>query len=185
MRLTKATLTHAGLGLLLLPLAGCSIQVENGPGRDADVDIRTPAGTIAVHTAEDAGDTGLPVYPGAWPTHDRGDRDNADVDISTSWFGVKVAAAHFESDDSPERVLAFYRDEMDRIGDFTECRGEVKFRRRDGRKAPVCRERPWSSEVKLVAGTEDRQRVVSVKPAHSGSEFSLVYVETSGKLLSH
>jgi hypothetical protein len=185
MRTIKATLTNAGLGLLLLPLAACSIQVEKGPGRDADVDIRTVAGSIAVHTAEDAGHTGLPVYPGAWPTHDRGDRDNADVDISTSWFGIKVAAAHYESDDSPDRVLAFYRDEMGRIGDFTECRGEVKFGRRSGRKTPVCRERHWSSEVKLVAGTEGRQRVVSVRPAPDGAEFSLVYVQTTGALLSH
>jgi hypothetical protein len=168
---------------LLLPLVGCSIQVEKGPGRDADVDIRSVAGTIAVHTAEDAGNTGLPVYPGAWTAHDRGHRENADVDISTSWFGVKVAASHYETDDSPERVLAFYRDRMDRTGDFTECRGEVKFRQRNGRQMPVCSERRWSSEVKLVAGTEEHQRLVVVKPTHDGSEFSLVYVETSGPLV--
>jgi hypothetical protein len=34
--------------------------------------------------------------------------------------------------------------------------------------------------VQLVTGTEDRQRVVAVKRRGSGSEFSLVYVNTRG-----
>jgi hypothetical protein len=32
----------------------------------------------------------------------------------------------------------------------------------------------------MVAGTEDRHRMVVVKPRRNGSEFSVVYVETRG-----
>ena len=35
-----------------------------------------------------------------------------------------------------------------------------------------------SNDVQLVTGTEERQRVVAVKPRGSGAEFSLVYVNT-------
>jgi hypothetical protein len=44
----------------------------------------------------------------------------------------------------------------------------------------VCKEQSSSNEVQLAAGTEERQRVVAVKPRGSGSVFSLVYVNTRG-----
>ena len=44
----------------------------------------------------------------------------------------------------------------------------------------MCKEKPSSRDVQLLTGTEDRQRVVSVKPRGSGSEFALVYVNTRG-----
>jgi hypothetical protein len=58
---------------------------------------------------------------------------------------------------------------------YVECRGRVRWHRSE---RPSCRE-GTSSEVKLVAGVEHRQRVVSVKPHHGGTEFALVYVATS------
>ena len=175
----SSSLAASGVLLLMLPLAACSIDVQkHDSGRRADVDIRTPAGGLAVHTGGSAEGTGLPVYPGARPAH-HGNRDeSADVDISAGWFGVKVVAAKFESDDEPEQVLGFYRGEMATYGPVVECRGNVRFRWRDGTKRPECRERQWSREFKLVTGTEDRQRIVSVKPRGGGSEFAVVYVAT-------
>jgi len=49
-----------------------------------------------------------------------------------------------------------------------------------GARTAVCKEKPSADEVQLVTGTEDRQRVVSVKPRGNHSEFSLVYVNTRG-----
>jgi hypothetical protein len=67
---------------------------------------------------------------------------------------------------------------MRTYGAVTECRGEVDFRGRTHERRAVCQERPLSRDVQLVTGTEDRQRVVAVKPRGTGSEFSLVYVNT-------
>ncbi|HLG56970.1 MAG TPA: hypothetical protein VI485_16645 [Vicinamibacterales bacterium] len=45
----------------------------------------------------------------------------------------------------------------------------------------VCKEDLFSRDLQIVAGTEDRQRIMVVKPRGSGSEFSLVYVQTRGQ----
>ena len=181
MRTPASTLTALPGALVAgLLLGGCSVDVQQRDGgRRADVDIRAFGSTVAVRTAVSGEKTGFEIYPGATlaARHHRGER--ADVDIQTAWFGVQVVAATYESDDSPEQVLAFYRDQMGGRGDFIECRGKVDFRWRDGARRPVCRERSMSREIKLVAGTSERQRIVSVKPRRDGAEFSLVAVATN------
>ena len=164
----------------VLPLAACGIDVQDAE-QGKKVDIKSPFGSVNVRTDVENPDTGLPVYPGAQPLREHDDHESADVNISSPWFGVKVVAATYESDDSQEKVLDFYRQEMKTFGAVTECRGDVDFRRRGGReRQPVCREKPSSSDVQLLTGTEDRQRVVSVKPRGGGSEIALVYVNTRG-----
>jgi len=161
--------------MAVLPLTACSIDVQkHDSGRSADVDIRTPTGTLAVRTSVPAEGTGLPVYPNASPAREHGHDESADVDIDTAWFGVKVVAAKFESSDDPAKVLAFYRDEMARYAPYTECRGHVRWHR----DSPTCHEGS-SGAVELAAGVEKRQRIVVVKPQHDGgAEFALVYVST-------
>lgn len=182
MRITrKACLTSVGALALLLPIASCSVDVrEAQSGKHSDVDIRTPAGNLSVRTDVDARDTGLGVYPGAWPARDRHDDESANVNIGTPWFGLKVVAAKFESNDPPESVLNFYRNEMRAYGSVTECRGDVDFRGTKGAKQPFCKEKGSSTHVELITGTEERQRMVVVKPRGDGSEFSVVYIETRG-----
>jgi hypothetical protein len=181
MRTAASTFTAVSAALLTcLPLIGCSIDVQkHDGGRRADVDIRALGNTVAVRTAVSGERTGFDIYPGATLADRHHGGESADVDIQTAWFGVKVVAATYESDDSPERVLAFYRSQMQDRGDFIECRGKVDFKWRSGASRPVCRERSLSREVKLVAGSEDRQRIISVKPHRDGTEFSLVAVATN------
>src|SRR5438445_5676296 len=90
-----------GIVLALLALAACSVNVKkSGEGSDKNVDIRTPFGGIHVNQNADVRDTGLPIYPGARPKPkgDSPDEKSANVDISTSAFGLKVVAVEFESD---------------------------------------------------------------------------------------
>jgi len=171
----------AVLGVLAssLLLMGCTVKVsERDSGRNSDVEIRTPAGRLSVRGLDDVRDTGLPPYPRAWPASDRNDRDGANVNISTAWFGIKVAAATFESDDEPAQILAFYREAMSRYGEVTECRGDVKFR--GNVRRPTCREDSSSRDVELMVGTKDNRRIVAVKPHGDYTEFALVYVSTRG-----
>lgn len=176
----KPLLAAAGV-LALVSLAACSVEVREQEFGNADVDVRTPVGSVSVRSDVDTRETGLPPYPGAVPSRDPEDADRARVNIGTRWFGVKVVAMEFETTDVPQRVLDFYRAEMKAFGTVTECRGDVDFRGSKGAKRPVCREsRSSSAEVQLVTGTEERQRIVSVKPRGNGSEFALVYVETRG-----
>ena len=69
---------------------------------------------------------------------------------------------------------------MKTYGPVTECRGNIDFRGGQGNRRAVCKDEPSSADVQLVTGTEDRQRIVAVKPRGTGSEFSLVYVNTRG-----
>ena len=176
---TRTPLTLA-LGLAaLLPLAACGVDVHEAE-RGKNGDIKSPLGDLSVRTDVRNPDTGLPVYPGAQPLREHGDPESADVNIASRWFDVKVIAANYESDDTQEQILDYYRREMKAFGTVTECRGNVDFRGGPGARRPVCKERPSSHDVQLVTGTEDRQRVVAVKPRGNGTEFALVYVNTRG-----
>jgi hypothetical protein len=178
-RMTQTTLTLAFAASALLASIGCGIDVhEDGPGKN--VDIKSPIGDVSVRTSVENPDTGLPVYPGALPSRERGEHESANVNVASPWFGVRVVAAKYESDAAQDTILDFYRREMKTYGPVTECRGEVDFKGGAGARRAVCKEQLSTHEVQLVTGTEDRQRVVSVKPRGNRSEFSLVYVNTRG-----
>jgi hypothetical protein len=177
-----ASLTAAALVALALPITACDIDVQkHETDGKANVDITTPVGNVSVRTNAETPDTGLAVYPGAQPLRDEDDPESADVTVGNSMFGVKVLAAKFESPDAQEKVIDFYRSELEAYGDVTECRGDVDFRGRGEARRPVCRVKPFERDLQLLAGPEDQQRIVSVKPRGNGTEFALVYVQTRGK----
>ncbi|HZD94099.1 MAG TPA: hypothetical protein VE133_07580 [Candidatus Sulfotelmatobacter sp.] len=175
--------TFVMIALAFLGLAGCSVTThEKDNGKKNDVDIRTPFGSLSVREGHtDVKDTGLALYPGARPRKDSDDEHHsANVDISSSLFGLKVVALKFESDDSPDKVLAFYRKEMGKYGKVVDCTGgfNMNFHHRDKDAEVTCDGHESGHEYReeLKVGTENNQRVLAVKPAGNGSEFALVYV---------
>ena len=171
----RPLIVMAGVVPAIVLVAACVVVREDEDGDANRVAISTPVGGMAARTGENAGNTGLRVYPGAQLTRDThdGNADRANVSIGTPWFGLHVIAAEYESGESPERILSFYREEMKSFGSVTECRGEVDFRH----DRPECRWRSSSEDVQLVAGSEERHRIVSVKPRADGSEFALVSIQ--------
>ena len=173
-----------GICILLAGLSGCSISANRDAktGKDKDVDIRTPFGSLSVHKgASDAKDTGLALYPGAQLNKDvGGDEGNANVNISSSFFGVKVVALKYQSNDAPDKVLSFYRKDMAKYGKVVDCTGglNMNFHHRDRDAEVTCDNRggDHSYREELKVGTENNQRIVAVKPSGNGSEFALVYV---------
>jgi hypothetical protein len=164
-------------------LAGCSIHTSSsGDKKNNNVDIRSPFGSISVHEGNvDAKDIGLPVYPGAKPKqgHDDEDSDNANVNISTPFAGVKVLVQKFETDDSPDKVLDFYQKPMGKYGKVLQCSGGYHgghFHHHEDNAPVSCDNIGSSSERELKVGTENDQHVVAVKPQGNGTEFTLVYV---------
>ena len=163
-------------------LIGCSIHASKDErGKDKDVDIRTPFGSLSVHKGSgDAKDTGLPLYPGARLKSGSDHDDNANVNISSSMFGLKVVAQKFESDDSPDKVLGFYEKQMGKYGSVISCSGgnmNVRFRRHDKDDPVSCDGHSGHDyDKELKVGTENNQHVVAVKSSGRGSEFTVVYV---------
>ena len=175
------------LGLaVVIALGGCTISTHESKGesgkKNEDVDIRTPVGSLTVHSGDvDAKDTGLSVYPGARVTPGQKDNDSsANVNINTSFFGVKVVAVKFTSDDAPDKILAFYRKDMAKFGNLVECDSKtVSFQpRKHDPDAPVRCEGDGGKRGarELKAGVESNQHVVAVEPKGNGSEFSLIFV---------
>lgn len=170
-------------GFALLWVTGCSVH-ESREGGEKKVDIQTPFASLNVNTDANANDTGLPVYPGARrKPGNESDRHAANVNIATGVFGLKLAVVQFESDDAPEKVLAFYRDKMKVFGgSFLECRDSyVDIDPNEHPDELRCGKGHDHGAVELKAGTKERQHVVAVKPRGGGSEFALVYVQTHGK----
>jgi len=177
---------------LALILAGCSVSTShhdenNDAGKDKDVDIRTPFGSLSVHQGSmEAKDTGLTAYPGALlkksPDHE-GDA-NANVNISSSMFGMKLVAIKYVTKDSPDKVVGFYRKELAKYGKVVDCQGgfNMDFRpREDNNNEVTCNhENKGNGEYKqeLKVGTQNNQRVVAIKPVADGTEFALVYVRS-------
>jgi hypothetical protein len=182
----KLTVAIVFAALLALPACSVSVKDHNNDGSDK-VDIDTPVGSFHVNEQANVRDTGLALYPGARqkPKKD-GDSKSANVNISSSFFGVKVVAIEFESDDPPEKVLAFYQDQLKRYGSVLQCHthehaGDMKVEAGKNESAPVKCEENGGNVVELKVGTESNQHLVSVEPEGKGSDFSLVFVQTRGK----
>lgn len=83
----------------------CTVVRQPDDPAGATVSIATPVGAMVARTGEDAGNTGMPVYPGARLSRDDDDAERANVTIGTPWFGLHVVAAEYESVDAPDRIL--------------------------------------------------------------------------------
>ena len=176
--------------LLLLP--GCSVNVKKEPnGQDKQVDIKTLVGGIHVSKQADVSDIGLAVYPGAHlkQKDSDGSDKSANVNISGFGFGIKVVALEYESDDTPAKVLAFYKDQLKKYGNVLECHSSGHFNLdmkmgshgSGGDSNELRCEGDHGNNIELKVGKKDDQHIVAVEPDGKGSSFSLVYVRTHGK----
>lgn len=166
----------------------CSVSVKDKDSGDNNkLDIETPVGGLHVNEQADVRDIGLPVYPGAKPKPKVGDDSkSANVNIASSFFGLKVVAIEYVSDDPPSKVINFYHDELKKFGNVVQCRTDkqgndisVTLSNKDS-KAVSCGGNTGNI-IELKVGTEDNQRLVSVGPGGSGSDFALVYIHARGK----
>ena len=185
-RWASALSAGAAAGVLLLGLAACSMTVDKkGEGESKKVDIQTPFGGLKVRTEVDPKEIGLPIYAGARRVPDQGhDSSSANVTLGLPGFGMKVIAAKFESDDSSDKVLEFYRKELKTFGSVTECKGDIDLKGDPGNQEVTCKEGLTSeirNKVELVVGKGSSHRIVSVEPRGSGCKFALVYLQMHGK----
>ena len=169
----------------------CSVNVKKEKnGDDKQVDIQTPVGGIHVSKDADATDAGLAVYPGAHlkQKDSGGDDKSANVNLSGFGFGLKVVALDYESDDPPDKVVAFYRDQLKKYGSVLECHNSGHFNvdmdmgdKSDDKSHALTCTGDKGNNVELKVGTKENQHIVAIQPETKGSSFTLVYVRTHGK----
>jgi hypothetical protein len=192
--------THLVLSFSLLSavlgLTAC-VNVKKSDNGD-NVDVKTPFGSVSVRTDEvRPEETGLNVYPGSRlvPKHGH-DHDQANVTLASPWGQLKVIALNYHSDDSPEKVLDWYRKDLQqKYGKFLECKGgDVSLHGRNedqGNQLTCGSERGNGKDftytsgdrntLELKTGTNDKQHIVAVKPEEGGSNIALVYVQKHGE----
>ena len=170
-----------------LLLAACSINVDDKDKKNQKVDIKTPFADLKVNTDEKSTDNGIPVYPGAHPRPaDGNDKHAANVNIGAMGFGLKVVAAEYETDDSPEKVKAFYQDKMKTFGDVLVCNGhnggsDVHIKAHDDGESKLTCKDAHGDGWEIKTGTSDNQHLVSIEPHGSGTRFGTVLLQTHGK----
>jgi len=187
---SSSLLAAACFGVLLL--AGCSVNVKkNADESDKKVDIETPFGGIHVSKEADIKDIGLPLYPGARPAKKESDKEeqSANVNISSSVFGLKVIAQQFESDDSPDKLIGFYTSELKKYGKVLDCKGSwhagghASVHHDSSEKESdelTCDNESDGKTTELKVGIKENQRIVAIKPEGKRTKFALVHVQIRG-----
>ena len=146
----------AGAFALVLPSAACSVDVYPGP----------------LYNTVD-----LPVYPAARPVQAERPSD-PNVTFTGNFGDTNVVRRAFESHDTPEKILDFYRKVLRARGEVVECRGTINIHRRRGDETVSCLDRPSSRAVRLVTGVEGAHSVVVVTTQGSTTQFAVLGIHT-------
>jgi len=167
--------------LLILPV------IAQDQDNDKSLDVRSPAGDLHVGKDADASKAGLPVYPGAHP-QTRENNDPVNLALSTESFGMKLIVAKYETDDSAEKVLAFYRDKMKKYGKVLECHStdeKADFHSDDekGSRALKCEGDNTGPVRELKVGTEDNAHIVAIQDPQGSKRttFAVIYLRKHEK----
>ena len=182
-------------GMATAMLAGCRVEKTTNGDRK-DVNISTPFGGMHVKTngADVLASIGLPGYPGAQAVNDDGnDNRSADVDMSFGAFQLRVKKADFRTDDSPDKVEAFYRNGMKRFGDVIACRDNHLVggpaRTADGLTCDnghnghvTVDDHEGNNQLELKAGSKQHQHIVEIEPDGGGTKIGLVALDLPGKM---
>ena len=168
---------------------GCSIAVDkNKSGDDKNVKIDTPLGGLHVTSdSTTAADVGLPVYPGA-KLSSKKDKDgdkSADIHFGFGDWQFRLKVVKYETSDSQDEVLAFYKKALGRYGDVIQCSGHNAV----GSPAVTsegltCDDSGKSHQVNLdmnqslKAGSKHHQHIVGIEKGDGpGTVFSLVELD--------
>jgi hypothetical protein len=175
--------------LSLLP--ACKINVKkDADEKEKKVDISTPIGGIHVSKGIDPRELGLAIYPGARPKQDSENEKGANVHISSPYFGLKVVAQEYESDDSAAKLVTFYSEQLKKYGNVIECHGKWKGKEADvnvshdsSKKSHelTCDKDNSGDSIELKVGTDENQHLVAIEPQGNGCKFALVRVEVRGE----
>ena len=180
---------HLMFALLLAAVLTLPSFTQDSSNHDKSLDVRSSIGDLHVGKDADAQEAGLPLYPGARPKQGDNDSDPLNFDVLTQSFGLKLVVAKYESDDPPAKVIAFYRDKMQKYGKVLICdslkgNGNLHLDDENDSSKPVQCDGDNTGPVKeLKVGTEGNAHIVAVEPKDNGkgSSFALVYLRRVGK----
>ena len=179
-----------GLALALMATAGCRVQKHESANGD-DVKISTPFGGMSVKTDEAVvqSKVGISAYPGATPVHKDSDNGAANVNMSFGNFHLGVNALSYQTSDSPDKVMSFYRKDLARYGAVILCHdGKAVGSPATTQDGLSCKgEDNNSTDVDgdvgtLKAGSKLHQHLVAIDREGTGTKVGLVALDLPGHL---
>jgi hypothetical protein len=190
---TKQTAVVAMMIVTTALMSGCRIESDKHGDND-NVKIATPFGGMSVKTNDAAvvEGLGLQVYPGAELVKKDKNNGAADVNMSFGSFQLRVKAASYRTQDSPDQVTAFYRKALGRYGDVIQCQndkpvgtstqtaGGLTCDNEKGNHISVNDD--MSGKMELKAGSKLHQHIVAIDPEGNGTKFGLVALDLPGHL---
>ena len=168
---------------LILSAAAMPVAAQDQKNSDANKSDSDSIGFIASKNAS-AKEIGLPLYPGSRRHKDDSD-DSSSVQLG-AWggsSGFKLMVLKLESDDSRDKVTAFYRKALSKYGKVLNCSAPAATAAEKDKSSnglDCDSDHTDKDEVVLKAGTKEEKRIVSIKMNGSGSVFDLVYIEARG-----
>jgi len=139
---------------------------------------------IYFHAQANSKDVGLPIYPGARPHKEKGNESPAaKFGVWGGSVGLKLAVLKLESDDSAQKVAAFYKKALAKYGTVLDCGATSpqttnKDRPKSSKQLSCEEDKPEPGTMTFKAGTREKQHVVGIQPNGQGSLFALVYLES-------
>ena len=180
---------------LLTVLTGCHVSSHKN-GKDDNVDISTPFGSMQVKTNAEAAAAGLGItpYPGAQLVRkgdgkDGEDHDGgaADVNMSFGNFHLGVKAVSYTTNDGQNEVLAFYRKNLGKYGDVIQCQGKQTIgqptRTAEGLTCDTEKTAHfgWKTDplraMELRTGSKQHQHIVAVETKDGATRIGMVALD--------
>jgi hypothetical protein len=137
-----------------------------------------------------AKDVGLPIFPGSRPHKDKeNDSPSANMGLWGKSSGFKLAVMKMESDDSPEKIAAFYKKALAKYGKVLDCSNAQpasadadKADKDDSSNKLTCDDdhpdKP--GDLVLKSGTKQMQHIAAIQPHGKGSLYQLIAVGSWG-----
>ena len=185
--------------LAALLLSGCHVTTHKD-GKDGNVDIGTPFGSMQVKT-DDKGNTsaiGIAAYPGATlvkSNSDKSDGGSADINMNFGSFHLGVKAASYQTSDPQSKVEAFYRKDLARYGDVIACRDNSPVGQPTRTSQGLtCDSKEANhhinihdddSNLELRTGSEQHQHIVGIEAKDGGTKIGLVALDLPSGLNNH
>jgi hypothetical protein len=185
--------------LLTTALTGCHIT-SHKDGKNDDVNIGTPFGSMQVKTNDNVEVSGIGItpYPGAILVKKDHDNGAADVNMSFGSFHLNVKAVSYTTSDSPEKVMAFYKKDLGKYGAVIHCEGKrtvgVPIRTDEGLTCDfdsgknghvVINTGDDSDETELRTGSKQHQHIVKLESKDGGTKIGLVALELPSNFTLH
>jgi hypothetical protein len=172
-------------GALIVTSLGMAAQEKDKTGVNVTVTGKdgSDVGGLVISAQATAKEAGLPLYPGAKPHKDeKDDSSGAKLGLWGTTFGFKLIALKMESEDSQERVAAYYQKALAKYGTVLNCSDTSKSQadkdKNESSKKLTCGDdHPDPGGMLFKVGSKEKQRIVSVKPNGTGCIFNIVYLE--------